>query len=172
MGCKGRTPSCFSLLSSKSIASAEEIATHLRGPELIESVSWSPDASRLVYSKEGRIYLYSFGLDQSTLLTEGTGVSWSPDGAWIAFIHDGNIDLISPQGGPVRTLIENATQAEPVKWSPDSAYALASYYSAHFTAGLQELGRVEVIRISDGAELTLIYPDATGILCMEWIKTE
>lgn len=106
-------------------------------------------------------------------LAEGTGVSWSPDGAWIGYLQDEDIKLVSPNGGPSRTLVTHAKNAEALKWSPDSAYVLTGYESPTLKS-LWAWGdrRVVVMRESDGAELTMPYPIPIGIREMDWIRLE
>ncbi|MGA2434198.1 MAG: hypothetical protein ABSG25_02830 [Bryobacteraceae bacterium] len=143
----------------------------------IGSIDWSPDASQLVYATNDKIFVYDLRSDRSTALADGADVSWSPDGSWIAYRQDRDIKLISPTGRQVRTLVRDAYHDQttaPVKWSPDSAYVLTGLTSYKFpiSDGWWASQRVEVIRVSDGAELTLLYPWATGISLIEWIRLE
>ncbi|MGA2436162.1 MAG: hypothetical protein ABSG25_12840 [Bryobacteraceae bacterium] len=140
---------------------------------------WSPDASRLVYAKNNKVYVYSVLARKSTMLGEGTNPSWSPDGAWIAYWQGDDLRVVSPDGSRSRTLVSDAKDGftDRAKWSPDSAYVLIGYVSSTFASWwanpLWDVDvRIEVVRVSDGMELTVLYPTMKGTRGMEWIRLE
>ncbi|MGA2435129.1 MAG: hypothetical protein ABSG25_07565 [Bryobacteraceae bacterium] len=169
---QGAALRCFSLIAHSAIAAPSEVQASRSSPDpLFDSFDWSPDASRLVYAKKNKVLIYTLSSDESTVVAVGRHVSWSPDGAWIAYVHDDEIKLISPIGGPSRTLLTHAKNPEAVKWSPDSAYVLTSYFSPESANRFWDVAvRIEVIRVSDGAEWSVLYPAATGTRLMEWIR--
>ena len=78
---------------------------------------WSPDGAKLAYRTGGEkgteIYVYDFGTDQSTRVSDlpqsPSGISWSPDGRWIAF------SMFVPSAAPV--LAKAPKKPKGAKWA-------------------------------------------------------
>jgi Tol biopolymer transport system component len=91
------------------------------------------------------IYVLQPGSSQSLRLTTDPGIddkpAWSPDGRWIAYTHiakDGSrysLNLVSPLGGPQRTLITSATVLNVANWTPDGRAVLVDMILAPHQAG-------------------------------------
>ncbi|MGA2435052.1 MAG: hypothetical protein ABSG25_07170 [Bryobacteraceae bacterium] len=140
-----------------------------------DNYAWSPRADRLAYDKGGKLYIYDTASRRSALLADGTDATWSPDGAWIAYHHGDDIRLISPEGEASRTLIPRALESngQRLEWSPDSQYILTVYLSDQPRSWLPTIDlsvRVEVVRISDGAELLVDRMLRHARYKLLWIK--
>jgi hypothetical protein len=102
------------------------------------SVSWSPDATKLYYSRTTHenphwsniadLYVYDLQKEKETRLTHGLrgqNPSLSPDGKWIATAVDGdgtmNVAVVSADGTTTRmiTAFKNGEQVFTPKWSVD-----------------------------------------------------
>lgn len=86
--------------------------------------SWSPDGTRLVFSRNGTLFV--IGADGSGLTSLGIAgmhPSWSPDGTHIAYdAWVGNaisIFVADANGGNLRRLTTSAYQDQMARWSPD-----------------------------------------------------
>ena len=81
--------------------------------------SWSPDGTRLLFSR-GR-FLYTLRLDgrPARRLTRGDATrAWSPDGKRIAFTRAGLLFVIGTDGAGPRQLTRTGRSSQPA-WSPD-----------------------------------------------------
>jgi serine/threonine protein kinase len=97
------------------------------------NAAWSPDGRQVAFTLNGDkqdnydIYILQPGSSQTFRLTSDPGVddypAWSPDGRWIAYRHTDRtgytLELISPLGGPARTLIRSNLLMRPA-WTPNS----------------------------------------------------
>lgn len=101
---------------------------------LEQSAEWSPDGSRLVYSKNGDIYVASSNGKNARKLTSGRSIdvspTWSPDGGSIAFVSDRSggpqIYVMSAGGGGVRGITSSGYNTDP-SWSPNSRVNKIAY---------------------------------------------
>lgn len=107
---------------------------------LIYSQCWSPDGSKLLYTKAGDWAVMMYDFQDKTLkkLTSGDFPAWSPLGDWIIYravvkkSKDLNYYLISPDGEqkealfPDKLLRKKGAAASYVLWSPDGKYILYS----------------------------------------------
>lgn len=107
--------------------------TSFRGSE--QAASWSPDGRQVafIWNGEGQdkfdVYAMQAGSSQTLRLTSGAGdnftPAWSPDSKWIAYVHSesrwgrSSLNLVSPLGGPIRTVLTNETAIGRISWMPD-----------------------------------------------------
>jgi hypothetical protein len=142
--------------------------------EMVNNCAWSPQADRLAYDKGGKLYIYDTVSRRSAFLADGTAAAWSPDGTWIAYHLRDDIRLISPDGTASRTLIPLALKStgQRLEWSPDSQYILTVFLSDQ-RFSLTYTGteaRIEVVRVSDGAELTADWMPLFTHYGLVWLK--
>ena len=98
----------------------------LRGQAPVpNSLSWSPDGSRLAYTARGKVFLLQPGGSGPTEVARGTEAAWSPDGRTIAYLAGCDVRLVTPDGFVDRSLIDLRTAAPHcdgaagLTWSPD-----------------------------------------------------
>jgi hypothetical protein len=136
--------------------------------DFVGSQAWSPDGSRIVFSRatDGEIYVVNADGSGEVRLTFGgawnTSPAWSPDGASIAFCRiEGDFDfgtfsiyrMSAVDGSGVVKLVENA--CDPV-WSSDgSKIAFTDFGSGSLTTDLAVIG-------ADGSGLTRLHPGNTN----------
>ncbi len=97
-----------------------------QGIHLDNSPSWSPDGSRVAFSRNGDIYVASSSGEILKRLTKSPSIdispTWSPDSRKIAFVSDRagapNIYVISSEGGRAIRITSEGYNTDPV-WSPD-----------------------------------------------------
>lgn len=97
-----------------------------RGVYLDGSPRWSPDGSRVAFSRDGDIYVASASGEIQKRLTESPSIevspSWSPDGSRIAFVSDAlgepGVYVMSSSGGEPRRLTSGGYNTDPA-WSPN-----------------------------------------------------
>jgi Tol biopolymer transport system component len=131
---------------------------------------WSPDGNQIVFDsdKTGPRELYVVSQtaggtwDEPRQLTSdgGTVPKWSPDGQLIAYVQQ-RVDalrVVSPQGGPPRTLVSKTESILPVfaAWSPDSQ-------TIYFKANRQDggAGIWSVSRNGGAPRLLIQFTDAS-----------
>jgi Tol biopolymer transport system component len=101
--------------------------TRLRKLATGSDPAWSPDARRLVYSDQSRLFVIGANGRGKHALTSGSDPdvmpAWSPDGKRIAFVrkHEGNYDIwvVSADGKNERRLTTATGQDLNPSWSPD-----------------------------------------------------
>ena len=99
-----------------------------RGIHLDNSPRWSPDGTRVAFSRNGDIYIASLSGEILRRLTESPAIdlspTWSPDGGKIAFVSDRagapNIYVISSEGGRAARITSGGYNTDPV-WSPSAS---------------------------------------------------
>jgi Tol biopolymer transport system component len=85
----------------------------------VDSFSWSPDGSQIVYGIDGDIYIAARDGSSRRRLTEGVTPDWGPNGD-IAFARDGDLYRIDPAGtGEVRITEDHLREDYRPEWSPD-----------------------------------------------------
>jgi len=109
----------------------------VRGPERNGAPAWSPDGSRLAFTRSpedssSRSDLYTIGVDGTgeRRITEGAAVesapSWSPDGRSIAFTSSRDATLqiytVGANGGPLTRLTRSGADDIAPVWSHDGAW--------------------------------------------------
>jgi Tol biopolymer transport system component/DNA-binding winged helix-turn-helix (wHTH) protein len=106
--------------------------------------SWSPDGRQVAFMWNGEkqdhfdIYLLQPGSSQTLRLTADGGSNyspaWSPDGRWIAYIHRdsrrSSLNLISPLGGAVRTVLTGDSVMGRMSWLPGGRALVLEIISA------------------------------------------
>ncbi len=116
------------LLNFKSIRLPAEGERLTRGIHLDNSPRWSPDGTRMAFSRNGDIYIASASGEILRQLTRSGAIdlspTWSPDGKKIAFVSDRagapNIYVIGLQGGSAVRITSGGYNTDPV-WSPSAS---------------------------------------------------
>jgi len=92
------------------------------------SPSWSPDGSRLVFERAGRLFVIRSDGSGLRLITPGLNragePAWSPDGRSIAFVRGRTIYVTRVSGGAIRRVFESdgdSLVSRPA-WSPDGKW--------------------------------------------------
>ena len=83
----------------------------------IETVAWSPDGSRILYSCSGGICVVSLdGSAVSEAPLPGNVAAWSPDGSRIAIlssVYDAFLQTVAPDGTDIRVLVRPGADGAP-----------------------------------------------------------
>jgi Tol biopolymer transport system component len=91
--------------------------------------AWSPDATRIAFDRDGKVYVVNSDGSNETALADGSTPSWSPDGTRIAYTGAEGIRVMNVDGSGAKTLIvhnfrtdtyapDDMGVSEPA-WSPD-----------------------------------------------------
>lgn len=137
----------------------------LRGHDgAVNSVSWSPDGSRLTTSGDDRTIRVRDARSGAEILTlrghtrSVNSVSWSPDGLLLATASDDKTVRVwdARSGAELRTLRGHEDGVKSIKWSPDGT-RLA-------TGGTDNTARIWDAR--SGIEIVTIRHIAS--LCLDW----
>jgi Tol biopolymer transport system component len=96
-------------------------------PAVDDEPAWSPDGSRIAFTRGGDVYVMNAdGAAQTNLTNHPANDSWpawSPDGTKIAFVsdRDGNAEiyLMNADGSSQRNLTDNSGSDRFPTWSPD-----------------------------------------------------
>jgi Tol biopolymer transport system component len=94
-------------------------------------VAWSPDANSIAYQRwrdgQWELVKVAVGGGKAVHLAEATPgggwTAWSPRGKWIAHAREGVIQIVSPDGGPERSVGESSSGA--FAFSNDDAHLYA-----------------------------------------------
>ena len=116
------------LLNFKSARLPAEGERITRGIHLDNSPRWSPDGTRVAFSRNGDIYIALPSGEILKQLTRSPAIdlspTWSPDGKKIAFVSDRagapNIYVMSSQGGRAVRITSGGYNTDPV-WSPNAS---------------------------------------------------
>jgi Tol biopolymer transport system component len=121
------------------------------------SPAWSPDGSRLVFSRAGRLYVIRLdgtGLKPITppRLNRASEPAWSPDGRSIAFARGRSLYVIRATGGGIRRIFEsNDAIPDYPSWSPDGTEIAFGLIADNPVDGtVDTTGSIAVIRSGGG----------------------
>jgi len=121
---------------------------------LEQSAEWSPDGTKLAFSKNGDIYTSNTSGKNLKRLTKGYSIdvspAWSPDGRQIAFTSDRSgapqIYVMSAGGGNLRKITSGGYNTDPT-WSPNS-----------------KINKIAYVNVSgSNANIFIVNPDGSGV---------
>jgi Tol biopolymer transport system component len=103
-----------------------ELKSHALDDSIIGLPSLSPDASQMVVSSSGDLWIHDLTTGARRRFTFSPAMekspTWSPSGRLIAFDSDENLVVKPVDGGPDRTIVRtNFRSGTNVRWSPDSS---------------------------------------------------
>lgn len=87
-------------------------------PGFDRAPAWSPDGTRLAFSRNGVIHVMSVDGTELRSFEEGTNPDWSPDGTKIAYDNGSRTFVFEPDGAVGKTFIGDGTAPA---WSPDGS---------------------------------------------------
>ena len=118
----------------------------------LDSVSWSPDGSRIAYAAGGSIYVVGVDGSDQKRIADGSNAAWSPDGRTIAYLVGCEIRMTTPGGEHDRSLVDlsavrpdaaSCDGAVDLLWSPDGRELAAMVdRDVHRPEGAVQPGRV------------------------------
>jgi Tol biopolymer transport system component len=103
-----------------------ELKSHTLDDSIIGLPSLSPDASQMVVSSSGDLWIHDLTTGARRRFTFSPATekapTWSPSGRLIAFDSDENLVVESVDGGPERLIVRtNFRSGINARWSPDSS---------------------------------------------------
>ncbi len=141
-----------------------------------DSLTWSPDGSRIAYAAGGSIYTVGVDGSDQTRIADGSNAAWSPDGRTIAYLVGCDIRTTTPEGEHDRSLVDlsavrydsaSCDGAVDLLWSPDGR-ALAAVVDRDVTNVTVPSSRAVFIVEADGTRVRLLSAwnrkfDASGM---------
>jgi Tol biopolymer transport system component len=130
----------------------------------LDSVSWSPDGSRIAYAAGGSIYIVGVDGSGQTQIADGSNAAWSPDGRTIAYLVGCDVRMTTPEGEHDRSLV-NLSAVRPdaascdgavdLVWSPDGR-ELAAMADRDVTDPKVPSSRAVFVVGADGTRIRLL----------------
>jgi len=114
--------------------------------------TWSPDGTRIAFSRTGRLYVINADGTGLTPLAQGAEYpAWSPDGAHIAYGTSGGgraLFVVNADGSNPMSLTTDTLQKGMPRWSPDGQrlvfYRVVGTTSQLFTIGADGSGEARL----------------------------
>ena len=151
-------------------ATESQIATGPEGQYLTRSFEWSPDGTKLVFTKAGDIWTSNPDGTGQVNLTSTDGVEefdphWSPDGTEIVFVRTtgsgSDLLIVEADGSGVRPLTSDEGYERAPRWSPTGEWILFQTICVDCDEDL------ELIR-PDGSERLVLTEDDVRDLSAVW----
>ena len=132
---------------------------HEREADSSNSVGWSPDSNRIVFSRNGRVVLLNIESGERLAIVDGSNPAWSPDGRWISFTSaDSRALLFDLSTRRQIVLFGGRKITGTIAWSPDSCCVSFSKQENRLEQVLTlSVSKLIVYRIKDGHWFTLSY---------------
>ena len=114
------------------------------------SPRWSPDGSRIAFTRDGQIYVVNedgSGLERVAL---GNGVAWSPDGTRLAVASGDGVSFFGVDGTPAGRLPRLSGYLKDLDWSPDGSRIAFSESSDEYPRT-----DIHITRLDGGGRRTL-----------------
>lgn len=118
---------------------------------------WSPDGSRVAYSRRGAVWIKTLGSRRARRFASGTDPTWCPDGQKIAYSGRSGIFVNAFTGGTRRLLRDYSDPSCSVSYhTPDWSPGLGAHiaFTAHHVCSNQ------VGEVSDSTEIAVV--EASG----------
>ncbi len=113
---RGRQPDSLYLVG---LADGQAVPVALTfHPGFDRDPAWSPDGTRLAFSRDGVIHVMSVDGTELRSFEQGTNPSWSPDGTKIAYDNLTRTFVFEPDGAAGNAFIGSGTAPA---WSPDGS---------------------------------------------------
>ena len=148
---------------------------------LVESITWSPDGSRLAFAMRSQIWVARSEGGEAFLASEGVGIVdhpvWSPDGSLLLFAErrpdHPRILAVDGQGeGTLRVVADLDGRVTGLAWGRPGEQALLVTTETFQTLGSVQSTRGASIRsidVDSGASSRLAeFPDGTHLLAARW----
>jgi len=110
--------------------------------------AWSPDHSRLAFSRSGQVFVMRPDRSRQRLITRGDEPTWSPDARQLAFTSGSGISVVSLGSRRVRPVTNDPRDAQPA-WSPDGTIIAFKRGTNLFTISPQTLSEIQLTRYVD-----------------------
>jgi hypothetical protein len=123
------------------------------------SVGWSPDSKRIVFSRHRKILEANVEGGERVVLASGSNPAWSPDGRWISFTSVNDYPMLLDASTRRQiVLFGGRTITGTIAWSPDSCcLSFSEQETFPETAVTSSSSKLIVYRIKDGQWFTLAY---------------
>jgi WD40 repeat protein len=146
-----------------------------QGPD---SISWSPDGSRIAYAAGGGVFVIGVDGSDATRIADGSNAAWSPDGRTIAYLDECEVRLTTPDGQHDLALVDlSAVRADAAScdgavdliWSPDTRELAAMVDRARSAPNVRSSRAVFVVQADvSGARLLAPWSRHFRIQGLTW----
>ena len=85
------------------------------------SPRWSPDGSRIAFTRDGQIFVVNEDGSGLARIAAGYGVAWSPDGTRLAVASSNAVEFVDADGRPAGRLPRVSGYPSDLDWSPDGS---------------------------------------------------